>query len=391
MSGRLLEVLGYSCLGGAARSVIELVGALPAEGFEVTVAAPPEPGFAGSVAAAGGRFVPVPMQGRGDWRSFARLLQLVRRGGFDVVHTHCRNADLHGGLAAKAAGAARAAGRRAPALVVHLRGLLVDGEGATGGGLVDRVHRAFLRRAPDRIIAVSEAVRRRALELLDLPAQRVVTVLNGVDLDAAARASDDARPRLRAALSVPREAPLLLAIGTLGRCKGQDVLLHALCLLPDAVHVAFAGEGGSLLELEALAHRLGVAPRVRFLGARNDVPDLLRASDLLVHGARWEGFGRAVAEAMAAGLPVVASSAGGLVELVEHERTGLLVAPDRPAALAAAVRRLIEDPELSARLAESARRSAHERLDVRRTAREVAAVLRAAAGLPTPQPAGAAP
>jgi len=376
VSSRLLEVLGYSCRGGAASSLCELVPGLLRGGFEVTVAAPPEPRFAAAVTSAGARFVAVPMAGRGDWRSLARLIQLVRRGRFDVVHTHCRNADLHGGLAAKSCGVP---------LVVHLRGLLVDGGGATGGGLVDRFHRAFVARAADRIVAVSEAVRRRALSLLRVPPERVVTVRNGVDLDRFAAPREPARTRLREQLRIPENAPLLLAIGTLGRCKGQDVLLRALALLPESVHALLVGgaDGHAREELERLVRSLGVGPRVRFLGPRDDVPELLATSDLLVQPSRWEGFGRAVAEAMAAGVAVVASDVDGLREIVEHDRTGLLVPPDRPELLARALARLLDRSsgrELRRRLADSARAFAREQLDVRDTAARVATLLREVAG-----------
>jgi glycosyltransferase involved in cell wall biosynthesis len=389
VSARVLEVLGYSGRGGAATSVVELARHLPAEGFEVTVAAPQHAAFAAAVEAAGARFVAAPMEGRGDWRSFARLVQLLRREPFDVVHTHCRNADLHGGLAARAVRATRTAPvpsgarPRGPVLVAHLRGLLVDGRGETSTRVVDRVHRAFLRHGPQRIVAISEAVRQSALAKLDVADERVVTVLNGVDCERYATALPNARADLRRQLSIPAAAPLALSLGTLGRCKGQDLVLQALPALPPDVHVLFVGESDAAerASLELLARRLGVAPRVRFLSPRDDVPELLAACDLLVHAARWEGFGRVVAEAMAAGRPVVASAVGGILELVQHGRTGLLVPPERADLLAHEMLRLLSDRPFAERLAEHARQHARERLDVRRTAREVADVLRDAAGL----------
>jgi len=369
VSARVLEVLGYSNRGGAARSVVELAQRLPEHGFEVTVAAPHDPALVAVLAETGTRFVPVAMTGRSDWRSFARLHGLLRRERFDVVHTHCRNADLHGGLSARAAGVP---------LVAHLRGLLVDGEGRLGSGLVDRVHRAFLARVPDRIIAISDAVRARALQELRSPPDRIVTVLNGVDLE---DFSAEARMPLRRELALPGGVFLVVSIGTFGRCKGQDVLLRALALLPGRVHAAFAGEGESGA-FESLARELGVAARVRFLGPRDDVPALLAACDALVQPSRWEGFGRSAAEAMAAGRPVVASAVGGLEEIVQDGKTGLLVAPDRPELLAAAIARLANEPPLARRLARAAAGFARERLDAWRVAREVAEVLRAAAGIP---------
>ena len=187
------------------------------DGAAVTLAAPDAPGFAPRVAAAGARFVPVAMASRRDWRSFAALTGLLRRGEFDVVHTHCRNADLHGGLAARATGTPH---------VAHLRGLLVDETGAVGRGFVDRLHRALLRRSPRRIVAVSEAVRRRALALLGVAPERrhraqrrrgrVVQTRRGAPQRTCAPARD---PRRRAAPARGRRS---------AAARGQDVVLDAL-------------------------------------------------------------------------------------------------------------------------------------------------------------------
>jgi glycosyltransferase involved in cell wall biosynthesis len=372
---RILEVLGYSCAGGAAESVLELAAALVREGAAVTLAAPDAPGFAPRVAAAGARFVSVAMASRRDWRSFAALTGLLRRGEFDVVHTHCRNADLHGGLAARATGTPH---------VAHLRGLLVDETGNVGGGLVDRLHRALLRRSPRSIVAVSEAVRRRALALLGVAPERVITVRNGVAV-AAFRTPRRATAEVRAELAIPDGAPLLLAVGALGCCKGQDVVLDALARIAPqaehrpAPHAVFVGEGPDRERLLAQARRLGIDARVRFVGLRRDVADLMHAADLFVHAARWEGFGRVVAEAMAAGRPVVATRVGGVPEIVADGATGRLVEPDRPDALAAAVAALLADQPLAQRLGRAAADFAARELDAAATARGVARVLLAAA------------
>jgi glycosyltransferase involved in cell wall biosynthesis len=384
---RILEVLGYSCAGGAAESVLELAAALVREGIAVTLAAPDASGFAPRVAAAGARFVPVAMASRRDWRSFAALTGLLRRGEFDVVHTHCRNADLHGGLAARATGTPH---------VAHLRGLLVDETGAVGRGLVDRLHRALLRRSPRRIVAVSEAVRRRALALLGVAPERVVTVRNGVAV-AAFRTPRRAAAEVRAELAIPDGAPLLLAVGALGRCKGQDVVLEALARIapPAERHRAacavFVGEGPDRERLLAQARRLGIDERVRFVGPRRDVADLMHAADLFVHAARWEGFGRVVAEAMAAGRPVVATRVGGVPEIVADGVTGRLVEPDRPDALAAALAALLADRPLAQRIGRAAADFAARELDAAATARGVAHVLLDAAATAAPAATEATP
>jgi len=374
VSLRILEVLGYSCAGGAAESVLELAAALGRDGFSVTLAAPDSAGFPARVAAAGARFVPVALASRRDWRSFSTLVRLLRRERFDVVHTHCRNADLYGGLAARATGTPH---------VAHLRGLLVDGDGAVANGWVDRLHRTLLRRSARRVVAISEAVRRRALALLGGAPGRIVTVRNGVDV-MRFRAPRRAAAEVRAELAIPDGAPLLVAIGTLGRCKGQDVAIDALARMANpsdrsrTAHLVLVGEGPDSGALVAQAHRLGIAGRVRFAGvrARDDVADLLHAADLLVHAARWEGFGRVVAEAMAAGRPVVATRVGGLEEIVADGATGILIEPERPDALARAADELLADRPRAQRLGRAAADFAARELDVAATARGVARVLR---------------
>jgi len=366
MTRRILEVLGYSSPGGAAESVLELAGELVRAGHAVTIAAPDEPGFAPRAAAAGVRFVAVAMASRHDLRSFGRLVQLMRRERFDVVHTHCRNADLHGALAARVAGCR--------AIVTHLRGLLVDGDGAPASSWVDRLHHGALRRLPRRLVAISEAVRRRALATLALDPARIVTVPNGIAVDRF-RAPQRPPAAVRAELGVAAGAPLLLAIGSLGRCKGQDLLIDALSALPATTVLALVGAGPARERLAAQAAARGVAARVRFLGWRSDVADLLHAADLFVHAARWEGFGRVVAEALAAGRPVVATQVGGIPEFVRHGTTGLLVAPDSAAALASACARLLGDRTGAAALGAAGAAFAQRELDASRCARGVAGVL----------------
>jgi glycosyltransferase involved in cell wall biosynthesis len=145
----------------------------------------------------------------------------------------------------------------------------------------------------------------------------------------------------------------VLCVAALFERKGIDVLLRALSSLSDeepVPRVWIVGDGPERPRLERLAARLGVDDRVRFLGRRDDVADLLTACDVYVQPSRHEGLGVAALEAMAAGRPVVASRTGGLAESVVHERTGLLVPAEDPAALAESLARLLEDPALRKRL-----------------------------------------
>jgi glycosyltransferase involved in cell wall biosynthesis len=176
------------------------------------------------------------------------------------------------------------------------------------------------------------------------PAERAHYLPNFVD---AARA-----PALaRAPLATPEDAPLVLALGRLHPNKGFDVLLAALAELPRH-WLWLAGAGPAERALKALARRLGVAERVRFLGWRDDAPALLAAADLLVCSSRIEPLGNVVIEAWAHGVPVVACAAAGPRQLIDDRVNGLLVPIDDAGALAAAVRGASE-PGLGAALAEA--------------------------------------
>lgn len=164
-----------------------------------------------------------------------------------------------------------------------------------------------------------------------------------------ALAPPDVPPAARAELQTPEDVPLLLAMGRLHEAKAHDVALEALRKIPDA-YLWIAGAGGLETKLKAMAQALGVAPRVRFLGWRNDPSALYRAADISVFPSRYEPLGNVVIQSWAHGLPVVAAASQGPAALIRDEEDGLLVPIDEPEALAQAVNRLIADPALRARL-----------------------------------------
>jgi glycosyltransferase involved in cell wall biosynthesis len=214
-------------------------------------------------------------------------------------------------------------------------------------------------RCAHSVVANSTAAARQ-LESEGLPSRRVQIIPNGVDMD---------RFPPRAA---GRPLTTILTVANLRKEKAHEVLLAAAArLAPVHPRLTFqiAGDGPRLGELRALASRLGIAERVRFLGHREDVPALLAAADAFVLPSRSEAFPNGVIEAMAAGLPVVASAVGGLLDLVEPDRTGLLVPHDDPAALAAAIASLAASPARAAALGASAREAIARRYSFGRMVR----------------------
>lgn len=174
------------------------------------------------------------------------------------------------------------------------------------------------------------------------PAQRAHYLPNFVD-------SHSAPATPRQIWDTPDDAPLLLAMGRLHPNKGFDVLLAALAQLPGA-YLWLAGEGPQEKSLRKLADRLGITDRVRFLGWREDGPALLAAADILVCPSRIEPLGNVVIEAWAQARPVVAARAAGPAALIEDGVTGLLAPCEDADAFAAAIRKIIDDPQLAGAL-----------------------------------------
>jgi glycosyltransferase involved in cell wall biosynthesis len=234
-----------------------------------------------------------------------RLTRLIRRGGYDVVHTHLFRACLYGRIAARLAGV--------PVIVATEHSLLDDqleGRPATRG--VRLLYR-FGERLGSTTIAVSDAVRANLLRW-GLAPDRVVTVPNGLDLDALAFHPEQ-RVAVRQAIGIPADAVVVGAVGRLHRGKRFDVLVRELApVLGDRRRLLIIGEGPERASLTRLADELGVAPWVHLPGEQPAAP-ALAAMDVLVSPSRQETFGLAVLEGLAAGLPVLFARCPALDEL----------------------------------------------------------------------------
>lgn len=162
------------------------------------------------------------------------------------------------------------------------------------------------------------------------------------------------QPISRREFFIPENRPILLALGRLHPNKAFDVLLKALAQVPDA-YLLLAGEGPEREALEALATRLGIKPRIRFLGWRDDIPNLFATADMFVHPARHEPLGNVIIEAWAQNMPVVCTASEGPAVLVQDGVSGLLSPIDQPEALAANLRRALSNPEASRAMAQAGR------------------------------------
>lgn len=334
MSARILLLITELLPAGAERIVFELATRLPPDRYTVEVASLRSPdgdqGDDGAVARdllrAGVPVRPLRLRHKLDARGALRLAAELRRFRPDVVHAHL----FHANLAARLLG-------------------WIGSEAK----IVSTVHIVERRRLPARrllerltagrdqaTVCVSQAVAEHARRDLRVAPERLHVIPNGIDLVRFPPTDARARAAARAALDLPADAPVIGAVGRLDRQKGFDVLLAALAQLPPETQLVIAGSGPEESALRRQAQPLG--DRVRFLGQRDDVPTVLAALDLFAMPSRWEGFGLSLAEALATGLPAVASAVDSLPEVLGPG--GVLVPPDDPAALAAALARLLADP-----------------------------------------------
>ena len=358
MSRRVVHYVDSDTFGGSEEAALHLIAALDRSRWTPVLLHHRDPGIARMVRVAarlGVRACAVPRWGR---RGLAGALPIWRallaeRPAIFHAHLSWPFACRHG---VRAAWLARIPG------IVGTAQLFVPPGGGRQPPMVLGAYR--------RIIAVSEEVRRRYATDLRVPARKLVVVRNAIRIPPTVPAPD---PASRAALLDGRPDYLVLTPARLHPQKGHTYLLQAAAQVPNATFV-LAGDGPLRPALEAEARDLGVAGRCIFLGERTDVAHLLAAADLFVLPSLFEGLPVSVLEAMAAERPVIATAIGGTDEAVAHERTGLLVPAKDPAALAAAIRRLQDDPAAAHRLAVAGRARVEREFSAAATAGQVMAI-----------------
>ena len=292
------------------------------------------------------------MRGEVDPLAVLGLRRLIVRGGFGLVHAHTSHA--HTLLSLAAATIPRS---RRPRVIVARR---VD---------FSIYRRSFFglnglkyRHGVDRFVTVSEAIRRVLIED-GIPAGRIECVHSGIDL-ARIESAPARTAEVRRELGVPDGHALVLNVAHLADHKGQRWLVEAapeiLARRPETT-IVIVGDGELRGELEAQVQALGVGDRVKLPGFRQDVPQLLKAADVFVMPSHMEGLGTSVLDAMAASVPVVGTTAGGMPEMIEDGVTGILCPIKDAGALARGVVRLLEQPELGRELAANAARMVRER------------------------------
>jgi glycosyltransferase involved in cell wall biosynthesis len=349
---RLLHIVGESRFGGAARIILRLGQIAQAEGWQVDILTT-DPIFQQAVKQHGLGLVNLDVIRREirpawDLRGLVRLSKFLRSEPYQIVHTHTSKAGFVGRLAARLAGV--------PVIVHTAHGFAFHEDSPAS---VRRFYSALERLASrwcDRIVTVSEFHRAWAIELGMCSPRRIMAIPNGIA--EVVRNREVGLAEVRREMGARHGDLVILSMARLAPDKGLEYLIEAATRLPRTgrrIRIVIAGDGPGRDRLEQLAGRLGVTDRVAFLGFREDVGDLLAASDLIVLPSLREGLSIALLEAMAAGKPIVATSIGSQREVASRADMACLVRPADALALSEAILRLAGDEALMARLGASAR------------------------------------
>jgi glycosyltransferase involved in cell wall biosynthesis len=292
-----------------------------------------------------------------------QIKKIIRNNEIDLVHSQGARADFF----------ARSAGRIANAPHI-LCTIAMPVEGFEVGPLRKTIYRFMDRlseRYVEKFIAVSESLRNALIKGRGIIPHRVVRIYNGIELD-------KYNPKLKETSfrnnwGIPPAVPIVGAIGRMVWQKGFEFLIKA---IPDIVGVTpnarflLVGDGPLRPDLENLARKLNVYDRIIFTGFRSDIPDLLSTMDVLAVPSLLEGFPMITLEAMALATPVVATQINGITEQIVDGKEGVLIPPRNTDALASAVKQLITDRELSARLGTAARKRVESSFSVEKMVRE---------------------
>ncbi len=347
---RLLLLITLAEAGGAQSYVASLLPTV-AERYETTVAAHGYGPLSDAASAVGVEFVPLrhvrrPINPWRDALGLVELIRLIRARRPDILHASSSKAGILGRIAAWLTGV--------PIRIFTVHGWAFAAYSGVAGRLY-RLAECSMLPLTNATICVAEYERRAGIAARACRAEQTVVIPNAVDVNA-----------------LPRAAPgggmvELVSVGRLRTPKDFITLARALARIErGSFQASLVGDGPDRSTIEAELERLGLIGSVRLLGERADVPELLAGADIFVCSSRSEGMPVSILEAMAVGLPVVASAVGGVPEIVADGHTGLLVAPGAVAALADALARLIGDRALREQMGRAGREAALERYDLPR-------------------------
>lgn len=295
-----------------------------------------------------------------------RLSGFIKEGRYDLVHTHNPSPHFYGSLAGLVAGVP----------VVHTK---------HGRNYPDQLKKVALNRMASffsrRVVAVSSDAAEVCRRVEKISKRKVVTILNGVDLQRYAPGSSD---KAKHAMGLPEDIPVVGIVARLAAEKNHQLLLdacrHLMVLGVAPFRLVLVGDGPLRSELERSVRALGLDPFVSFLGMRQDIPELVKGFDIFALSSSTEGVSLTLLEAMACGVPVVATDVGGNPEVVEDGITGFVV-PQDAEKMATRLLELLNDPELRSRMGRAGRNRVEAHFSLQQAAERYVALYQEVLGL----------
>jgi glycosyltransferase involved in cell wall biosynthesis len=348
---RVLQLIGDLNRGGAENVVLSLTNGLQRRGWPMAVCGREHGVLIPEFVTGVGVHV-IPKRSTVDTGHLQSLCALIRKLDIELIHSHLFGNDLYACAAAAITG-------RPLVCTVHGYDALQTPR--------RRMAYRFIGRIAKRIVTVSEPLYQQVLASKCAPRDRVAMIRNGIDFTPMTVAGD-ARRRVREGLGISPATKVIGAVGNIKPVKGYDVLIEAFAdfqrQIPDSVLLIAGGVADPDVEhrssLIALAGKLGLSDRVRFLGVRADVPELLKALDIYMLPSHSEGTSIALLEAMGSGVPVVATAVGGTPYLLADREMGLLVPAGKPTVMSDAMGAIIANESTASRMASKAKKHALE-------------------------------
>jgi len=279
-----------------------------------------------------------------DLRGVMKLISLIKRGKYSIVHVHLFPANLFVSLASLF-------------LPKNIKFIFSEHNvyNRRRSFKIFKILDTFIYSRYYKIICVSKQVQGALIEWLPNLKRKSVVISNAVPVPDLSNWS-------------PVKKYDVLFVGRLTKAKGVDILLKAIKILKEKyqkeIKAAIVGEGYLEEELKELVIELGIEKEVEFLGVRRDIERLMKSTQIFVLPSRWEGLPLAILEAMSSRASIIATSVGGISEVIEHEKEGILISPEDPEVLASAISELLKDEELRVKLGINAYKKVKEKYSI---------------------------
>lgn len=358
---KVLHIITRLAVGGAQDNTLITVAKSDRHRYTVELASNPEGIWSDRALVVADKFHPIPhlinpVNPSQDFQALTEIVKLLKQKKFDIVHTHSSKAGILGRIAAKIV--------QVPVIVHTIHGFAFNDSMPFWQQQMyinlERVMSPFT----NYFITVSELNRQQAAKLGILSLENSKTIYSGIDFEKL-----DSQTNLeetKQELNIHPEWKVILMVGRLDPQKAVHFLIKAFTEVvkqqPQTL-LLLVGEGELQSQLENQAQELGIADKVRFLGVREDVPDIIKIADIFALSSLWEGLGRAMTEAMLLGKPVVVPNIYGIPEIVKHQDTGLLFAAGNTEELAQHLLYLLENQEECQRLGDNAKKLTRKLFD----------------------------